>query len=86
MIGAQLKNLDDFKRVTEGQKTIFERDSDGFIYCVVSGQAGAGIVSMFGSEKSLTFKEGFNPESDGISVEFLVEIEDIFPFHGDSHG
>lgn len=86
MIGVQLKNLDDFRRVAEGQKTIFERDSDRFTYYAVSGQAGVGIVNMFGSEKSLKFKEGFNIESDAISVEFLVDIEDIFPFHGDLHG
>ena len=83
MIQIQLKNLADFKRIVEGQKTVFvKKGADGFTYYVVSEHAGIGVINVFKSEKSLKFNESFNPEEpSGINIEFLIEIEGISPFY-----
>lgn len=79
MIEIKLKNLTDFKRVSEGQKTVYVKKApDKFTYYVLSDHAGVGILNVFTSEYSLKFTEDFNPEDpDRINVGFLVEIERI---------
>lgn len=78
MIGVQLKNLEDFKRLVKNQGTVFvKKTAQGFTYYVISEHAGVGVINMYKSEHPLQFNEDFNPEEDSINVGFLVEIEDI---------
>ena len=80
MIEIKLKNLQDFKRIVEGQKTVyFKKTPHGFTYYLLSEHAGEGIINVFASEHPLNFNEDFNPELDGINIRFLVEIEEISP-------
>lgn len=84
MIGIQIKNLEDFKRLVEDQKTVFvKKTPDKFTYYVVSNHSGVGVVNAFTTDRSLNFNEDFNPEKpDGIHVGFLVEIESITTCEG----
>lgn len=81
MIELTLKNLQDFKRIVEGQKTVhFKRTSHGFTYYLLSEHAGVGIINVFTSECPLKFNEDFNPEEpDGINVRVVVEVKGISP-------
>lgn len=79
MIEIELKNVRDFRRLVEGQKTVyFKKTSRGFTYYVVSTLGGVGVLNVFKSEHALTFNEDFNPaEPESITVASLVEVEDI---------
>lgn len=79
MIEVQLKNLTDFKKLVNGQKTVFvKKNPDKFTYYVISDYTGVGIINVFESTYPLKFSEDFSPgESEGINVGSLVEIESI---------
>lgn len=78
MIGVQIKNLEDFKKLVEGQKTVFvKKTPDRFTYYVVSNHSGVSVINAFTTDHSLNITEDFDPEQDGIHVGYLVEIESI---------
>jgi hypothetical protein len=79
MIQVQLKNLEDFKRLVNGQSIVFvKKTPHGFTYYVILKQAEGDTLNVFKSKHSLKFNEDFSPEkSEGIYVGSLVEIECI---------
>lgn len=83
MIEIKLKCFEDFKRLVRSQGTVyFKKTSSRFIYYLISEESQVGIILAYQSNHPLKFNEKFNPEdSEGMSVGYLVEIEEISFLH-----
>jgi hypothetical protein len=79
MIEIKLKCFEDFRRLVRSQGTVyFKKTSSGFTYYVISEEVQVGLILAYRSNHPLKFNEKFNPEDpDGMSVGYLVEIEEI---------